>query len=372
VKRLAKQPCAVLATGGSGGHIYPALAVAAALGARGYQVHFLGQKQGMEARLARKAGLSFHGLEAGKWTRGRPDPRQALRSLWGVGQAMRLLHRLKPDVVVGFGGFAGFPALAAARVLRVPIALHESNAFPGKVTRWFAPRAALIGVCHEEVAQHLPANAPLVQDGLPVREARVEKAVARRQLGLPETGLVTLVMGGSQGSLTLNYHVPRAFRALPETLREHLTVLHSSGPRWAESVSAGVAKLSGYRVEAYVDATLGWAAADLGITRAGMSTLAEAAFHGVPLIAVPLPSAAEDHQRMNALALQASGAGWMVEETGLGALAAVWRAMLEPETRRHAAAAALTASPEGAAERFAARIDRLVCGRQPKLTEARA
>ena len=345
----------VLATGGTGGHIYPAVAVAGALTARGFEVAVIGQKTGLEAHLVPAAGLPFYGVRAGKWHRGRPDPRQAALAALGLRDTVTLLRQLRPVLVVGFGGFASFPALAAARTLGVPYALHEQNAFPGKVTRWFARGARFVAAAADEVNVHLPVTAEVV--GLPIRETRVPKREARRRLGLPEEGVVTLVMGGSQGSAALNRTVPEAFAALPERDKTDHYVLHSSGPAHLEETRARVTG-STYRVDAYVESVLAWSAADLGVTRSGNGTLAEAAFHGVPLVMVPLPTAAENHQLHNAEAVAAAGAGVVVEETALKTLAGVWRGLLEPTLREKMSVQARARSPEGAAERLVTLIER--------------
>ena len=351
----------VFATGGTGGHIYPALAVARALQNLGYTVHFVGHQNGMEAAIIPETGFSFHGVRAGKWDRARPDPRQGVRALSGLGDALRILRSVKPRAVVGFGGFASFPALAAASVMRLPILLHEGNALPGRVTRLFAGRSRLVGLGKLEAATRLK-SANTVYVGMPVREVRVEKQEARARLGLPQEGPVTLVMGGSQGSLTLNERVPEAYEALPVSLRQNLTVLHSSGSRWAEGVRKRVKEHSQYIVHPYLDATLAWSAADVAITRAGIGTLAEAAFHGVPLVMVPLPSSAEDHQRHNAEAVARAGAGRVVLERDIHNLREAWAALLGDETRLEVAEAASSLSPAGAAETFAALIDETLSG----------
>ena len=341
----------VLATGGTGGHIYPAVATARELERRGFEVAFIGQEGGLEARVVPAEGLPFYGVRAGKWHRGRPDPRQALRAGLGFTDAVTLLRRLRPPLVLGFGGFASFPALAAARLLGIPYALHEQNVFPGKVVRWFSKDARFVAVAAVETGEHL--QVPTTPVGLPVREVRVPKGEARRRLGLPETGTVTLVMGGSQGSLVLNQTVPEAFKSLPDALKTGLTVLHSSGPAHLEAARAATQNLSGYRVDPYLESVLAWSAADVGVTRSGNGTLAEAAFHGVPLVMVPLPSAAENHQLYNARAVQAAGAGRVVEERELGTLTAVWAGVLEPANRAAMSARAEERSPAGAAARLA-------------------
>jgi UDP-N-acetylglucosamine--N-acetylmuramyl-(pentapeptide) pyrophosphoryl-undecaprenol N-acetylglucosamine transferase len=347
----------VFATGGSGGHIYPAIAVAEALEPFGYRTLFVGDEGGMEARIVPEAGFPFAGVRAGKWHRGRPDPRQALRALLGLMDARRTLQRERPAAVVGFGGFASFPTLAAAVLLRLPIALHEQNVLPGRVTRLFAARAALVAVARTETRRHLMRARRIVDVGLPIREGRMGKREARERLSLPPDGLVTLVMGGSQGSLTLNEAVPNAYRQLPEACRRDHTVLHACGERWAGQVDAPDAR---YRVVPYLDAALAWAAADLAITRAGMSTVAEAAYHGVPLVMVPLPSAADDHQRHNALSVEEAGAGRMLPQSELERLPQLWCDMLQEDVRFRASAAARARSPEGAAAKMAHLIDELV------------
>lgn len=345
----------IMATGGSGGHIYPAVATAKALEGLGYTPLFVGHARGMEAELIPKEGFAFRGVRAGKWDRSRPDPRQGVAALAGFGDAVAILRRARPAAVIGFGGFASFPALSAAALLRIPILLHEQNAFPGRVIRMFARRAALVALGNAAAQGHLE-GAKTVYVGLPIREQRVERREARLALGLPEEGLVTLVMGGSQGATALNEGVPNAYAALSDEARRDLTVLHSTGPRWLEGVRRATEAYPAYRTEGWVDATLAWGAADLAITRAGMSTVAEAAFHGVPLVMVPLPSAAEDHQRLNAEEVERAGAGRVVLQKELERLPGVWRGLLEQNARVGASEAARKLSPAGAASRLAALI----------------
>ncbi len=346
----------VMATGGTGGHIYPALATAQELSKLGYDLSFLGQASGMEARIVPENGYPFNGVRAGKWNRGRPDPRQAIQAFLGLTDAIGTLRRLKPRLVIGFGGFASFPGLAAATLLGIPIILHEGNAFPGRVTRWFASRALLLAASTAEVGKRLKNTRSFVELALPIRENKIARAQARQQLGFDEDDLITLVMGGSQGSLFLNTHLPPAYSALPKDLRQRLKVLHSSGTRWYEQLSPEMSSYSHYHVKPYVEADLAWSAADLAITRAGISTLSEAAFHGVPLIMVPLPSAAENHQLHNARMFANAGAGHVVSENDIASLPQVWQELLAERDR--AATAALKLSPEGSARAFAKLIDK--------------
>jgi UDP-N-acetylglucosamine--N-acetylmuramyl-(pentapeptide) pyrophosphoryl-undecaprenol N-acetylglucosamine transferase len=341
----------LLATGGSGGHVFPALALAAVATERSHEVRFVGGRDGMEGPLVREAGHAFVGVRTGKFDRSRPDPRAPLRALAGLIEARAALRAWRPDVVVAFGGFASFPGAAAALTLGVPLVLHETNAVPGLVTRWFARRAALVIVCQSVTATAL-RRARTRTLPFPVREASVPKADARAALGLPQGALVTLVMGGSQGSLALNRAAPAAFRRVSTLVPEGRAhwVLHASGTRWHDEVAAATAALPTYRVAGFVDATLAWSAADLALTRGGFGTLAEAAYHGVPLVVMPLPSAADDHQRHNAIALAEDGAGRWVPQGDDDALVDAWCWLLDDEHRRHAARAMRARSPAGGAE----------------------
>jgi UDP-N-acetylglucosamine--N-acetylmuramyl-(pentapeptide) pyrophosphoryl-undecaprenol N-acetylglucosamine transferase len=331
----------LFATGGSGGHIFPALAIAKEAVARDIEVTFLGHKNGMEAKLIPEAGFSFFGVAAGKLDRQKPNPVQGLKALQGLAQALATLRRLKPNLVVGFGGFASFPGIAAAHLLGIPYVLHEVNAHPGLVTRWFARGAKHLIVAQQKVLDHLPKTAYTLI-GFPVREEKMDKEQAREKLGLP-SGQVTLIMGGSQGSLRLNQVVPKAFCEL----QTPTVVLHSSGTHWEETLNAETQSLKNYVVRGFVDAVAAWSVADIAITRAGFGTLSEAAFHGVPLIMVPLPTSADNHQLLNARAFAYHGAGWIVEEHEIERLAHVWEKALHDQGK--AAGAAKQLSPQGAA-----------------------
>ncbi len=354
---MSETPDLVLAAGGTGGHIYPALAVGKLAQARGLKVAFIGQEGGMEARLVPPSGIEFHGVSAGKLHRGRPRPGQALAAASGVVEAWSLVRKWRPKLraVVGFGGFASFPGAFAATRCRVPLVLHEGNAYPSLVNRWLAARATLVITVQDEALAHLKGVRRSLVIPYPVDERRLERTVARQQYALPEDALVTLVMGGSQGSAALNREVPAAFAKLLEAAAEQpevrrLHVLHSAGLGNAESVRLAAQALPRYHVHEYLDATSAWSAADLGITRAGIGTLASAAYHGVPLVTVPLPSSAEGHQLHNARAAEAAGAATVVEESDFGKLKAAWLELLEPAVLAKGKAAAAARSPAGAAE----------------------
>jgi UDP-N-acetylglucosamine--N-acetylmuramyl-(pentapeptide) pyrophosphoryl-undecaprenol N-acetylglucosamine transferase len=353
----------IFATGGTGGHIYPAIAVANTGRKRGEEIVFLGQQGGMEERATTTAGFRFVGVRAGKWERGNPNPVQALSAVSGVLQALKKVRKERPGLIMGFGGYASFPGCTAATVLHIPLVLHEGNVFPGKVTRLFASRAwAVIGAQQESI-RGLARARRFIHIPEPIRERRVPKSEARARLGLPSNGIVTLVMGGSQGSATLNRLVPLAYR----DLQRATAVLHSTGAQ-SRSTATGV-NCNAYQTVPYADAPLAWSAADLGITRSGVSTLAEAAFHGVPLIMLPFPGSANDHQLLNARAVETARAGTVLEKEDASTLARVWDKALEPTWLSRAAEAARSRSPEGAAEEIWRVLDEARQAAPTSLTE---
>jgi UDP-N-acetylglucosamine--N-acetylmuramyl-(pentapeptide) pyrophosphoryl-undecaprenol N-acetylglucosamine transferase len=355
----------VFATGGTGGHIFPALAIANEAKRRGYEPIFLGHKNGMEADLVPQAGFQFYGVSAGKWDRQKPDPRQFLKAWQGQREAAKVLKQLQPALVVGFGGFASLPGIAAARWLRIPYMLHEANAFPGLVTRFFARTAKTVVLSQAVTAKHLRTH-HTITIGYPVREMRVEKSHARQELGLPHDAIVTFVMGGSQGSVFLNNAVPKAF----QHLKTPTIVLHSTGKRWEQEVNVQTQVFDNYIVRGFVDSILAWSASDVAITRAGFGTLSEAAFHGVPTIMVPLSTSAENHQLHNANAVANAGAGWVVEEKDIEQLALVWEKALVNDDRNNASRAAKSRSPKGATGSFVDVIDGLLAPKLAKLLQA--
>ena len=366
----ATTPRLWLATGGTGGHVFPALALAARARAAGWSVTLLGARGGPEAAWAREAGVPFAGVPAGKLDRQRPAPGPLLQALAGALRAAALVRRARPDLLVGFGGFASLPGVAAAWLTRTPYALHETNAVPGLVTRAFARSARLVVLTQAVAAARLPRTEVAVVP-LPVRETRVARADARAALGVPADALLTLVLGGSQGSAYLNEAVPPIGERL-QAERPDLWLLHQTGPRWLEPVRARLGPRPRTLLAGFVDAATAFAAADLAVTRGGFGTLAEAAFHGVPLVVVPLPTASEDHQRHNAEALAADGAGAWAPQGDAAALEAAWRSLLEPDARRRAADAARARSPEGGADLLLARLAPLARRRPAEPDPARS
>ncbi len=324
--------------GGTGGHVFPALAVGELLASRGHEVFYVGS-DGIEARLV-PGRLPFYRIPAGKLDRTALRPGELLRAARGLFAALALARRLQPQAVLATGGYAAFPFALAARMLGAKLFLHEQNARFGLTNRLLLPLA-------REVFLNLPVPGARGQVvGMPIEERRYPKEEARSRLGLDPGRTTLLVMGGSQGARVFNERLPGL---LAPFLRE-VQVIHAAGRgRLAEVAAPG----EGYHVVEFVEGPLAWSAADLAITRAGAMTLAEAAFHRVPLLLVPYPYAAGDHQRANARRYAEAGAARVVEEAAIEKVAGVLRGMLGAEVREQMARALAPFDPAGSALKIA-------------------
>ena len=298
----------VITAGGTGGHVFPALAVADELIRRGHEVCWLGSHAGPEAEWVRAAGLDFHGINVAA-LRGKGPlrwllaPLQLLRAVLG---ATLILWRLRPAAVLGLGGFVAGPAGLATRLLRRPLVIHEQNACAGLTNRALARLGA------ERVLAGFPgAFAPGIETevvGNPVRRAISELPTpAERFAGRPPV-LRVLILGGSQGALALNQWIPKALTRLSNA---DIQVRHQAGA-FALDIAREAYLDSGLdvTVEPFIDdmaEAYGWA--DLVISRAGALTVSELAAAGVAAILVPFPAAVDDHQTRNAAYLTENGAG---------------------------------------------------------------
>lgn len=309
----------VLAGGGTGGHLYPALAVAEKVRAEGGSVLFVGTRQGLGARVVPQHGFRIAFVRARGLTGGLRGAVMALaETCMGLVQSLVLLLGEKPDLVIGSGGYVCVPVVLAASLLRIPAILLEQNAIPGKATRLLSRFARKVCASLPGSQRGLPARR-VELTGNPVRQEILDRdrAEARRHLGLPEGRTCLLVSGASQGAASLNRAV---LRALPVWRGRDWTVLHLTGASHLEEVQArSAALLSGaaldYRVIGYQDdmAEL-YAAADLVVCRAGATTLAEVTARGLAAILVPYPFAAERHQDHNASVLARHGAALVVAD----------------------------------------------------------
>ncbi len=362
--RPAARPRFVLTGGGTGGHLFPALAIGRALQALwpGGAVLFVGPAGGPEREAVAREGWDFAPLTV-RGVRGRGPLRGAAglarlaRATW---EARRVLRQFAPDVVVGTGAYVSAPVVLAARSQGMAVVLHEQNAYPGLanrlLARWIRPAAVAVG---------MPAAAAFFRGrrveitGNPVRREVLgrDRAAARAGLEIAPDAVVPFIFGGSQGAHRLNLAVLEALPLLAAE-RERLHILHATGEKDADAVRQGYGTL-GFRAVVtpfFHDVGGVYAAADVALCRAGASTLAELAAVGLPALLVPYPFAANDHQHRNAEAAVQSGAASLVRDrelTGEAVAAFIRRAVRAPEGLREMARRARTLAAPDAAARVA-------------------
>ena len=314
---------ALIAAGGTGGHVYPALAVAGRLLDSGWSVDWVGTERGIEQRLVPAAGIPLHHLSV-SGMRGKSLLAKGfgtLRLLWAVMESLAVIRRVKPDVVLGMGGYAAGPAGMAAWLTRRPLVIHEQNAVAGTTNRLLAPlaRRVLCGLSGRFAAAH---DAEVV--GNPVRDEL--QPVDRRELnGLvrfsAERPMRLLVLGGSLGAAPLNALLPQAVDALRERgVDKSLTVWQQCGQRNRLQADEAwrFSPFQHLRCDDYIDdmaSAYGWA--DVVIARAGALTVSELAQTGTASILIPLPHAIDDHQTVNARVLQARGAAVLMPQRSI-------------------------------------------------------
>lgn len=310
--------------GGTGGHIYPGLAVAAAVSAQGWRVVWLGTRQGMESRIVPRHGyemasLKMSGVRGNGWLRKLSLPGILLVAM---AQAFRAILRYRPDVVLGMGGYPSFPGGIMARLLRKPLVIHEQNAIAGLSNRILACFADKVligfpGAFHGVTDEPKPCGkVSTLWLGNPVRAEIAALSADKADRVGP---LRVLVIGGSLGAAALNKVLPEALSLIPVEQRPE--VVHQAGARHAEDLRASYATLGvAASVRDFIDDMAQvYAWCDVAITRAGALTVAELAAAGVPALLVPYPHAVDDHQTRNASFLVASGAARLIAQTDLSA-----------------------------------------------------
>ena len=307
------QKTALIMAGGTGGHIFPGLAVAEELRARGWRVHWLGAPGSMESRIVPQHGfplelIDFSGVRGKGLATLALLPLRLLRAFW---QALQVVRRVKPDVVVGLGGYITFPGGMMGVLCGKPLVLHEQNSVAGMANK------VLAGVA-DRVFTAFPGVLKKAQwVGNPLRAAFTRQpAPAERFTG--RTGpLRLLVVGGSLGAQALNDIVPRALALIPAENRPVVT--HQSGATQIDTLRANY-QAAGVQAELtpFIDDTASaFAAADIIVCRAGASTVTEIAAVGAAAIFVPFPFAVDDHQTTNARFLVSAGGGWLVQQSDL-------------------------------------------------------
>ena len=341
---------------GTGGHVYPALAVAERLRSMGVDVSWLGTAAGIESRLVPAAGIPLHvsevaGLRGKGIVQWLAAPILLLRS--GL-HSMVVLARVRPHVVLGMGGYGAGPGGLVARLLGIPLVIHEQNAVPGLTNRilaWFATRVL------EAFPASFMAKRHAIHTGNPVREALAHGPAPETRLDHRGGRLRVLVIGGSQGARTLNELVPSTIAI--GSLGERITIRHQCGDAHVGSTRDRYADIGAdAEVFGYIeDMGAAYAWADVALCRSGAMTVAELAAVGVASILIPFPHATDDHQYRNARFLADRGAAIVLTEDGLDVdgLAEVLRALHRDRSRiQSMSRAAYDAAIRDAAHRVAA------------------
>jgi UDP-N-acetylglucosamine--N-acetylmuramyl-(pentapeptide) pyrophosphoryl-undecaprenol N-acetylglucosamine transferase len=306
-----RAPCALVMAGGTGGHIFPGLAVAEALRERGWRVHWLGAPNSMESRLVPPCGFALETIDFGG-VRGKGLttllllPLRLQRAFW---QALQVVRRVQPDVLIGLGGYITFPGGMMGTLLGKPMVLHEQNSVAGLANKILAGIADRVFTAFPNVMK----KAQWV--GNPLRTAFLNQPAPEQRFAERRGPLRLLVVGGSLGAKALNDTVPQALALLPED--ERPIVLHQSGEKQIEALRANY-EAAGVQAQLtpFIDDTAqAFADADLIVCRAGASTVTEIAAVGAAALFVPFPSAVDDHQTSNARFLVDADAAWLVPQT---------------------------------------------------------
>ena len=365
----------IFTCGGTGGHINPAIAVANILKERDpdTRILFVGAKGGMEEELVPKAGYELRGLPASSFSR-KLTPKGIAHNVGGVfkilsalNQSRKIIREFKPDVIVGTGGYASFPALFVGGKMGIPTCVHESNAVPGLATRLVAGQVDEILVCFEESGKAYSQQEKVEVVGMPVRREFIytRREDARKELGLDERPLVVSAFG-SLGAREMNKAMADFLKREADngTPWQHIHATGSFGWKWMPDLmkEKGVAleNCPGLDMREYIyNMPTVMAAADVIISRAGASSCNEIAAAGIPCILIPSPNVTDNHQEKNARVLERLGGCVVVLEsecTGDRLYEEVEKLLADPDRRKSMRQALLHAAVPDSAERICDRI----------------
>jgi UDP-N-acetylglucosamine--N-acetylmuramyl-(pentapeptide) pyrophosphoryl-undecaprenol N-acetylglucosamine transferase len=296
--------------GGTGGHIFPGLAVAEALRGKGWRVHWLGAPGSMESRLVPARGIPLETIAfGGVRGKGRMTllllPLRLLRAFW---QSLRVVRRIKPDVLVGLGGYITFPGGMMGVLAGKPLVLHEQNSVAGMANKVLSHVADRVFTAFPKVL------AKGVWVGNPLRSEFLHQPDPQTRFAGRTGPLRVLVVGGSLGARALNTIVPKALALIP--LAQRPTVTHQSGEKQIDELRANyaAAQVTAELTPFITDTSAAFATADVVLCRAGASTVTELAAVGAAAVFVPFPAAVDDHQTTNARFLVDQGAGWLMPQ----------------------------------------------------------
>ena len=309
----------LIAGGGTGGHLYPGVAVAMEARKEDIEVLFIGTEKGIEARVLQREGFNLRTIKAGRLKgMGMAEKVRTLAGIpGGIFQAAGIIREFGPQAVIGVGGYASFPAVAAARLAGIPVVIQEQNAYPGLTNRILGKIADAVAIGFEEAKSFFPKGRS-VFTGNPIRGGMlaVDKGAALEAWGLKPGMFTVLVFGGSGGAHRINKGMTDAIATLGG-LEENIQFIHQTGGNDLQMVEDAYAG-SGFtaRVSPFIyDMAGAYACADLVVCRSGALTLAELTALGKPSLLVPYPHAANNHQEANARALEKSGAAKVIVDS---------------------------------------------------------
>lgn len=319
----------VFSGGGTGGHVYPALTIIRTLKGRrpDAEILFIGTREGLEADIVPRAGIRFETISAGGINRKSPAAamKGLLRTGRGLAEAMGLLHRFRPHVVVGTGGYVCGPVVLSASLLGIPTAIQEQNVIPGMTNRILSRFARAVFAPFQEARAHFPARARVMVTGNPIRPEIIaaDREKARAEFRIDPGRHVVFIFGGSRGAKAINRAVLDDLESLLP--QKELFLLWVTGREYHDWITRalsekGIALDSPGKimVKPYLyNIEQAYAAADLPVIRAGGGAIAEVAARGLPSIIIPSPNVTNDHQEHNARVLESRGAAVVIREREL-------------------------------------------------------
>lgn len=365
------RPLRVLVSGGgTGGHIFPAVSIANEVRRRhpDAEILFVGAEGRMEMQRVPAAGYDIKGLPVAGFDRRRLWRNFAvLCKLWrSLRMANGILRDFRPDIAVGVGGYASGPMLKAAQRHGIPTLLQEQNGYPGVTNKLLAKKADAICVAYDNMDRWFPADR-IVMTGNPVRAAitavTATPAEAKKALGFDPGRPLVLSVGGSLGARTVNEAISAA---IPQIEKAGAQLLWQTGKLYADECSAKAQGHPDVHASAFIDdMAMAYRAADLVVSRAGAGTISELELVGAPVILIPSPNVAEDHQRKNALALVDKGAAVMIEDAEATAKlgAELERLLADADTRRSMSQSIKAMSRPNAASDIVDRLEQIVAAR---------
>ncbi|MDO5044781.1 MAG: undecaprenyldiphospho-muramoylpentapeptide beta-N-acetylglucosaminyltransferase [Coriobacteriia bacterium] len=362
-----------IAAGGTAGHINPAISLAQELALRGHSIEFIGTPQGLEAKLVREAGFDFFPVESSGFDRSKPQSLFIAAQKLFKGTRILKAHFKNdmPDVFIGFGAYLELAAARAAKALKIPVMIHEQNSVPGLANKMVSRYAQVIALSYPItktfIKKHASHKARIIVTGNPVRASILagDKKRGRARYGIPEDALMLLVFGGSLGAR----HINESFAVLKDELLalDKLYVVHSVGKHDLkeahERFNLSEEEKKRYIIREYIeDMGDSLKAADLVVSRAGASSLAEISALAVPSILIPYPFATQDHQAKNAQALLDVGAAYLFRDTELDSEAfkvKLFELLTDEQGREKLRAGAQKLASEGSAAKLASAVESL-------------